>query len=106
MIKVLLVHDTQLTNDDYLKKFYLKYPYLKGNSRWKVIATKLQYVGAKWHKNKNIDKIYYDQATIDPIKVTDIIGTFSKSQIFPISFDKPKRLKKDITLKIVKFEEY
>lgn len=61
MINVLLVHNTDLTNQEYKRRFVIKYKHFSEHPDvWKLTVIKF---GSKLSK-RNYDKIYYDEATV------------------------------------------
>ena len=101
MIKILAIHNTNLTDEEYREKLFKRYPSLSEyEGMYRVYIT--NYSKGKKIKIKKFDKFYYDEKTI---KVQDIWDKYIAKnidrdpQIFAISFDK-KKMKTEIIKKI------
>lgn len=86
MPRILMIHNTDMANQDYFRKVSKKYPIMKAHAdKLKVDVIKAGKKLSKAHLKEKYDSIYFDKATVT---VHDIIGYITQTghpQIIPIN---------------------
>lgn len=89
MIKVLLIHNTDLTNQEYKRQFVKKYKHFSEHSdTWVLTVIKL---GSKMSK-KNYDKIYFDEGTVKHSDIYDnyVVANRKSADVLPVKNENSK----------------
>lgn len=103
MIKVLIIHNTDLSNKDFKEKFFTRYPnFRKFPDVWNFTVVKY---GSKI-TGRNYDKLYYDETTIKRNDLWDTIKANRRAMdVFEINITGDSKLKTNIISKIVDLKE-
>jgi len=95
MADILLIHNTDLRNRDYLQKVMVRYPILRKHPD--ILKVEVIKAGRKLSKaqlEKKYDSIYFDKATVNVHDITGYITQTGHPTIIPVDLSKGAKARK------------
>lgn len=89
MVRILLIHNTDMLASDYRKKLLAKYPILGDYPEiWKVDIIKLGKKMTKIQRGRKYDSLYYDQPTCTMKEIVPYITQMGHPALVAVDLDK------------------
>ena len=97
MKKILVLHNTKLTNKEYKAKMLKKYPIFTHYGDIKIDVIKLHKKLTVSQKRKKYDSLYYDEPTCTTSEIAQYIIQVGHPFLVAIDLDKSRKNKKNST---------
>lgn len=90
MVRILMIHNTGMSAEEYRGKLFKKFPILAQHPTvWHVDILKFGRKMTKVQRTRKYDSLYYDEPTVSVKEIVDYITVMGHPQIIPVNISKP-----------------